>query len=265
MSILGKIFDDKKFEVAQARQRYPIDQLEIQAYSTPLPLDFKQALTNPARTAPRLIAEVKHKSPSKGVLRDPFDPLELASTYQENGACAISVLTDQNYFGGSLQVLRDIHKCDLGLPLLRKDFIFDVYQLLEARAAGASAILLIAAMLKQDRLNDLMKKSIEMYLTPLVEIHDENELDQALSAGAKVIGINNRNLHDFSIDLRTSLQLAQSCPPEITLVSESGISSQDDILQLRQADFDAILVGEALVTAEDVAGQVRYFSQAGVR
>ena len=265
MSILQSIFDDKQLEVSRSRQRLSFCLLEKQALSTPLPLDFKQALTDPKKPAPRLIAEVKHKSPSKGVLRDPFDPLVLAKTYQQNGASALSVLTDQKYFGGSLQVLKDIHHLNLGLPLLRKDFIFDVYQLLEARVAGASAILLIAAMLGNNELGHLINHCIDLGLSPLVEVHNERELDQALKSGAEVIGINNRNLHDFSVGLNISLQLAQLCPPEITLVSESGIFIQEDIQQLREVNIDAILVGEALVTADDVARQVRSFTEAGVR
>lgn len=264
MSILQQIFEDKRLEVASALKQRPYSFLEEQVSHTPPPPDFAQALTDPAKTAPRLIAEVKHKSPSKGVLRTAFAPLELATAYQKNGAAAISVLTDEKYFGGSLQILRDIHALNLGLPLLRKDFIFDTYQLLEARLAGASAILLIVAMLDQENLAALVNQCAELGLTPLVEVHDENELERAVAAEAKVIGINNRNLHDFSVTIETSLHLAQLCPPEITIVSESGIKSQEDIERLRQVDVDAILVGEALVTAQDVAKQVRYFTQAQV-
>lgn len=261
MSILEQIFKDKRIEVAQALQQRPFDLLEQKAYHTPLPLDFVQALTDSTKASPRLIAEIKHKSPSKGVLHEPFAPLELAKAYQKNGAAAISVLTDEKYFGGSLQILQDIHTLDLGLPLLRKDFIFDAYQLLEARLAGASAVLLIVAMLEQEILAALIKQSKDLGLTPLVEIHDRIELQRALSAEAEVIGINNRNLHDFSVNLETSLKLAQLCPSEITLISESGIKSQKHIQLLKEANVDAILVGESLVTAQDVARQVRYFTQ----
>ena len=263
MSILQQIFEHKRLEVAEAVQQRPFGLLKEQAEQTAPPPDFVQALTDPTKAAPRLIAEVKHKSPSKGILSKPFAPLELASIYQQNGAAAISVLTDEKYFGGSLQILQDISALNLGLPLLRKDFIFDAYQLLEARLAGASAALLIVAMLVQEDLVALIEKSAEFGLTPLVEVHDQSELERALSAGAKVVGINNRNLHDFSVSLETSLQLAQLCPPEITVVSESGIKSQADIQRL--GAVDAMLVGEALVTAQDVAAQVRHFTQAGVR
>jgi indole-3-glycerol phosphate synthase len=264
MSILQQIFEDKRLEVASAIKQRPYALLEEQVSHTPPPPDFVQALTDSTKTAPRLIAEVKHKSPSKGVLRKTFDPLELANAYQKNGAAAISVLTDAKYFGGSLQILGDIRALNLGLPLLRKDFIFDTYQLLEARLAGASAILLIVAMLDQENLAALVNKCFKLGLTPLVEVHDQSELERALTAEAKVIGINNRNLHDFSVTIETSLHLAQLCPPEITLVSESGIKSQEDMERLRQVDVDAILVGEALVTAQDVAKQVRHFTQAEV-
>jgi indole-3-glycerol phosphate synthase len=209
-----------------------------------------------------LIAEIKHKSPSRGVLKKDFKPLTLAETYAENGAAAISVLTDEIYFGGSLEILKTIHAKALGLPLLRKDFIFERYQLLEARAAGASAVLLIAAMLEDRQLVDLIAESRALSLTPFVEVHNESELERALNADALVIGINNRDLHDFSVNLETSLKLARLCPPEIVIVAESGINSTEDIQRLSEANVDAVLVGEALVTAADIASKVRSLSGA---
>lgn len=264
MSILEQIFNDKRLEVAKARERLSLKQLESLVENISPPPDFVQALIDSSRPTPRLIAEVKHKSPSKGVFLKEFAPLSLAKIYQENGASAISVLTDEKYFGGSLRVLQDIHDLDLGLPLLRKDFIFDEYQLFEACLAGASAVLLIVAMLDQKTLTGLIKKAETLGLTPLVEIHNQNELDQAIAVGAKVIGINNRNLHDFSVSLNTSLKLAQQCPPEITLVSESGIKDQEDIQLLSKGNIDAILVGEALVTANEIALQTQQFSNGGL-
>ncbi|MBN2503695.1 MAG: indole-3-glycerol phosphate synthase TrpC, partial [Anaerolineales bacterium] len=243
----------------------PIEQLEERAQNTHFPPDFAAALTNPGKPTPRLIAEIKQRSPSKGMLREPFDALPLAETYAHNGAAAISVLTDEKYFGGCLGRLRMIHALGLGLPLLRKDFIFDRYQLLEARAAGASAALLIVAMLKQAELAQLIAECNDLGLTPLVEVHDEAEFKRALDAGACVIGINNRNLHDFSVSLETSLRLVAQCPEGILLVSESGIKSQADIECLGAAGVDAILVGESLVTAEDVAEKVRSFTRVAVR
>jgi indole-3-glycerol phosphate synthase len=156
-----------------------------------------------------------------------------------------------------LEILNTLHAQALGVPLLRKDFIFDQYQLLEARAAGASAVLLIVAMLEGSQLAALISESQKLGLTPLVEVHDETELERALAAGAEVIGINNRNLHDFSISLETSLRLAKLCPPEIVLVAESGIRTIEDVQRLAAAKIDAILVGEALVIAPDIGAKVR--------
>ena len=257
MSILEEIFTHKKLEVATARQQLLPEQLAAQASQMPAPVDFKAALQDATRPAPRLIAEIKYKSPSKGVLNKDFDPHVLANCYAKNGAAAISVLTDERYFGGSLEILRSVHTQALGVPLLRKDFIFDHYQLLEAREAGASAVLLIAAILKDIQLAELISESQKLSLTPLVEVHDEAELERALIANAEVIGINNRNLHDFSVNLETSLRLAKKCPSEIVLVAESGIHTVEDIEKLTKANIDAILVGEAIVTAPDVGAKVR--------
>jgi len=263
MSILEEIFAHKKLEVATARQQISPAQLEFQAIQMTAQVDFKAALQDTTRPAPRLIAEIKFKSPSKGVLNRAINPQTLAGSYAVNGAAAISVLTDEKYFGGSLEILKTVHAQALGLPLLRKDFIFDQYQLLEARVAGASAVLLIAAMLEDLQLAELISESQTLYLTPLVEVHNETELTRALAAKAQVIGINNRNLHDFSVNLETSLRLAKLCPKEIVIVAESGINTSDDIRRLADARIDAILVGEALVTALDVAAKVRHL--AGVR
>lgn len=263
MSILEEIFAHKQQVVATARQQLSLEHLAVQVSQLAAQVDFKSALQEPAHPAPRLIAEIKYKSPSKGVLNKDFNPQALAASYAENGAAAISVLTDEKYFGGSLEILKTVHTQGLGLPLLRKDFIFDRYQLLEARVVGASAVLLIVAMLEDLQLAELISESQKLSLTPLVEVHDETELARALAANAEVIGINNRNLHDFSINLETSLRLAKLCPPEIVLVSESGIHTIEDIQRLAEAKIDAILVGEALVTAPDVAAKVR--SLAGVR
>lgn len=257
MSILEEIFAHKKVEVKHARGRFPTAEMEVQASQARLPLDFATALTNNELPAPRLIAEVKHKSPSKGVFRRDFDPISLASSYAQNGAAAISVLTDESYFGGHLETLSQIDALDLDLPLLRKDFIFDPYQVLEARAYGASAVLLIVAMLAQPALEVLIEKTYTNHLTPLVEVHSEDELSRAIDAGAKVIGINNRDLHDFRVDLDVSVRLASKCPADIVLVSESGIKTQSDVKRLADVGIDAILVGESLVSAQDTGRKVR--------
>ena len=263
MSILEEIFTHKQQEVAISRQRLPIEQLTSQASQITGQVEFKAAIQRTGNQTPRLIAEIKFKSPSKGVLNENLDPIGIAKIYAENGAAAISVLTDKKYFGGSLEILKNVHAQGFGLPLLRKDFIFDRYQLLEARVAGASAVLLIAAMLDTRQLADLVSECQNLSLTPLVEVHDEIELANALEANAQVIGINNRNLHDFSVDLETSFRLANLCPPEVVIVAESGINSIDDIQSLEEARIDAVLVGEALVAAPDIASKVR--SLAGVK
>jgi indole-3-glycerol phosphate synthase len=260
MSILEEIFAHKQHEVVIARQRVSAEQLAVQASQIIGQIDFKAALKNTSSRTPRLIAEIKFKSPSKGILSNNFNPQFLAETYTENGAAAISVLTDKKYFDGSLEILKNVYAQELGVPLLRKDFIFDRYQLLEARVAGASAVLLIAAMLEDRQLAELVSESQNLSLTPLVEVHNESELARALAANAEVIGINNRNLHDFSVDLETSFRLAKLCPPEIVIVAESGINSIHDIRRLAETRIDAVLVGEALVTATDIAAKVRSFA-----
>jgi indole-3-glycerol phosphate synthase len=257
MSILEKIFAHKKQEVAAARQQLSEEQLAVQVNQMAAQVDFKASLQDTSKPAPHLIAEIKYKSPSKGILNQDFDPESLAEIYAENGAAAISVLTDEKYFGGSLNILHTIHGQALGLPLLRKDFIFDRYQLLEARIAGASAVLLIVAMLDDHKLAELIAECQKLSLTALVEVHNKSVLGRALSAGANVIGINNRDLNDFSVNLETSLRLAKLCPADIVLVAESGINSIEDIQRLAEVKIDAILVGEALMTAPDVAAKVR--------
>jgi len=270
MSILEEIFAHKRTEVEAAKRKVSEEALYQQAQEMTAPIDFLAVLQGVRysrevderkRCTPRLIAEVKHRSPSKGVLRQPFDPLQFAQTYAAHGASAISVLTDETYFGGSLGILQQIANLDLGLPLLRKDFVFDRYQLLEARAFGASAVLLIVAMLKQEQLNDLINAAADLELTALVEVHSREELLQALETKARLIGINNRDLHTFQVNLETTLQLIPLLPPDICLVSESGIYTREDVKLLAEVGVDAILVGESLVRAENVAAQVKELTQ----
>ncbi len=262
MSILNEIFTHKRVELAAAKDARPEVDVERQAMATPIPPDFVSALQDQAKPAPRLIAEVKHRSPSKSFLRSNFDPLSLAQTYARNGAAAISVLTDEKYFGGSLDHLSQISAFEFGLPLLRKDFIFDRYQVWEARAAGASAVLLIVAMLDQSKLETLIATATDLHLTPFIEVHSQSELDRALSAGAPVIGINNRDLNTFTVSLKTTLTLRSYVPKDVPLVSESGIHTPEDVARLAVAGVDAMLVGESLVTAEDVGAQVRKLTNA---
>ncbi len=262
MNILEKIFAHKREEVAAAKETRPLKDVEREALNAPIPPDFIAALRNPAKPTPRLIAEVKHRSPSKGLLRPNFDPRDLARTYAENGAAAISVLTDEHFFGGSLDYLRQIADLNLSTPLLRKDFIFDEYQLLEARAAGASAALLIVAMLDDSALKDLLRFAHDLGLAPLVEVHSRPELDRAVAADATLIGVNNRDLKTFNVSLETTLELRQYVPDDVTLVAESGIHTQDDVTRLADAGIHAMLVGESIVVAEDVGAKVRALARA---
>ena len=263
MSILDEIFVHKRSEVENRRLKFPIDEIKEQALQTIPAVDFCAALrrTGDDENFPALIAEVKHRSPSRGILAPDFDPVGLARIYAENGAAAISVLTDKYYFGGHLDYLKMISEESLGVPLLRKDFIFDPYQVYEARMAGADAILLIAAALGAEQLCSLNRLAIELGMTALIEVHDQEELQLALTCEPSLIGINNRNLHDFSVNLDVTLRLRSYIPQDVMLVSESGIRSQNDLERLVAAGINAVLIGEALVTSQNIAASVRGYSR----
>ena len=255
LSILGDIFAHKRQEVAQRQQAQSLVKLQAAAESAAPAMDLCAALRQ-SRARPALITEVKKASPSRGLLAADFDPLRLARLYQQNGAAAISVLTDERFFQGSLEHLSQIAALSPRLPLLRKDFIFDEYQVHEARLAGADAILLIAAMLEPEQLRRLHRLAQQLQMTPLVEVHTLPELAAALHCEPLLVGINNRNLHDFSVSLETTLALKPHIPAGILVVAESGIHTPQDVERLAQAGVDAILVGEALVTAPDVGAAV---------
>lgn len=261
-TILGRILAHKRTEVERQRAKVGLQRLEERAARAPAACSFAEALRAGANVA--LIAEVKKASPSKGVLVEHFDPLALAATYAAAGAAAISVLTDVRFFQGSLKYLEGIRerfaaRDSNGLPLLRKDFIVDPYQVYEARAYGADALLLIVAALDDPALRSLLALTHELGLQALVEVHDERELDRALAAGATIVGVNNRDLHSFVTTLETTERLAALLPSEgrPALVSESGIVSAADVARLRDCGADAVLVGEALVTARDTGERVR--------
>jgi indole-3-glycerol phosphate synthase len=222
---------------------------------------FRSALR--ADRAVALIAEVKKASPSAGVIRPDFDPVEISRTYQAAGARAISVLTDREFFQGSPQFLCDV-RAAVDLPLLRKDFILDEAQVLQARALGADAYLLIVACLPPPRLKALMAYGRDLGMDPLVEVHNERELRTALDAGADLLGINNRDLRTFHVDLAATDRLAPLVPDGVTLVGESGIKTPDDIRRLGSAGADAVLIGETLMRAGDLEGQVRRFADVTV-
>ena len=261
MTILTDILARKQEEVKQQSKSTPLQELEqLAANMSPAP-DFLAATTSKSKRVPRLIAEVKQRSPSKGVLCEDFDPVALAKTYASNGASAISILTDEYFFGGSLNHLQSISALGTGLPLLRKDFIFDRYQLLQARTAGASAALLIVAMLETTALSELISAAAELGLTVLVEVHNLTELETALSTGTQIIGINNRNLHTFETSLDVTTELRPHIPPETCIIAESGIHTCADVRRLTELGIDAMLIGEALVTAPDVGSKVRELTQ----
>jgi indole-3-glycerol phosphate synthase len=249
--MLNKIIAQKKEEVEQQKKVLPLTRLEERiARQKPL-LDFALALRGEGM---QLIAEVKQASPSRGVLRSNFNPVELARTYVQGDAAAISVLTEVNYFRGSVDHLAAIREV-IELPLLRKDFIFDPYQVYESRAYGADALLLIVAILSQERLEELLSLSHTLGLRCLVEVHDEDDVERALLGGAEVIGINNRDLDTFTVDINTTCRLRPLIPRGKIVVSESGIKSRNEIEKLNAWGVNAILVGEALVTAGDVRGK----------
>ncbi|HVP04233.1 MAG TPA: indole-3-glycerol phosphate synthase TrpC [Dehalococcoidia bacterium] len=254
-TILDRIVADKRDELSAARVRAQLRDVRRQAERSPEPRGFEAALRGPAIA---LIAEVKKASPSRGVLRPDFDPVWIAGRYAAGGAAAISVLTDAPHFQGSLAHLTAVREAlPDGPPLLRKDFLFDEYQLYEARAAGADAVLLIVAILEQPLLEDLLDLARDLRLDTLVEVHDETEMLRAVAAEAPLIGINNRDLRTFDLDLATTERLRPLAPPETTVVAESGIFTRDDMLRLERARVNAVLIGEGVVTAPDPAEKVR--------
>jgi len=251
--MLDKIVARKREEVKQRKKSLPLSRLKELIARRETPLDLALALED---THTRLIAEVKRASPSRGVLRPDFNPVELARKYAQGGAAAISVLTETNYFDGSLDHLAAIRE-EIRLPLLRKDFIFDPYQVYESRAYGADALLLIVAILSRGQLEELLSLSHDLGLSCLVEVHNEDEVERALGSQAQIIGINNRDLTTFNIDINTTHRLLPLIPPGKIVVSESGIRSRSDVAKLKRWGVNAVLVGEALVTAGDVVTKVR--------
>ena len=203
----------------------------------------------------KLIAEVKRASPSAGVIRSDFDPVAIARIYEAHGAACVSVLTDEPYFQGRLEYLTAI-RAAVGLPVLRKDFILDTYQLVEARLAGADAVLLIAECLDDCNLRELFNEACELGMTPLVELYDPANLPRVLEAGATLIGVNNRNLHTFEVDLEHTIRMCERIPDHCVLVGESGIKTHADVKRLEAAGVDAILVGESLTREPDIGAAV---------
>jgi indole-3-glycerol phosphate synthase len=264
-TFLERIVAHKRDEVAARRASRPFAAVEADARAQAPALDFTGALAAPGM---RLIAEVKGASPSKGVLIEPFEPASIAADYLAAGADCLSVLTDERFFRGSLDHLRAVKELSVASerprPVLRKDFVLDVYQVAEARAAGADAVLLIVAMLDDAALRDLHAAVRGWGMAALVEVHNAPEAERAVAAGATLIGINNRDLHTFTVDLATTERLAAQLPAGTTVVGESGIATAADVARLEAAGVDAILVGESRVKAPDRRAAIRaLFAPAG--
>jgi indole-3-glycerol phosphate synthase len=253
-TILDEIVSSKRTEIVRAKQTTPVSELQSAIRDAPPVRDFFAPLA--ARGSIKLIAEVKKASPSKGVIRKDFDPVRIALTYEAAGASCLSVLTDEPYFQGSLDYLRRI-RAAVQLPLLRKDFILDSYQLLEARAAGADAVLLIAECLDDCNLRKLYNETLELGMTPLVEFYDPENLPRVIAAGAQLIGVNNRDLRTFVTDLGHTVRLREQVPLDAVLVGESGIHTRADVLRLQNAGVDAMLVGESLMAQDNIEAAVR--------
>jgi indole-3-glycerol phosphate synthase len=254
--ILDEIVENKWLEVEAGKRRVPLSELKRRAGARAPARDFAGALTGGGL---KLIAEVKKASPSRGIIREDFDPVHIAQIYAQNGAAALSVLTDEKYFGGKQGYLVEIRRW-LGQttpPLLRKDFIIDPYQAYESRAYGADAILLIAAILAPGMLGELLQLSQSLGMACLVEVHNEAELRVALQSEARIIGINNRDLTTMKTDLSTAERLRPLIPPGRIVVSESGIHTRADMMMMERLGVNAVLIGEALIAAPDIAGKIR--------
>lgn len=252
MTILDEILAHKQGEVAEARRRIAPAEMRRRAEAAPPPRGFRRQLA--AAPPPAVIAEIKRRSPSKGLIRADFDPVELALAYVAGGAAALSVLTDEHFFGGHLDFLCRV-RAAVDLPLLRKDFVLDAYQIDEARAAGADAVLLIVSALDPGQLREFHVHAHGLGLDALVEVHDEAELDVALGVGATLVGVNNRDLRTFEVDLGVTERLARCVPAgdAVLLVAESGILGPEDVARLERAGARAHLVGESLMRRPDVA------------
>ncbi len=251
--ILDDIVKAKRWELDDLKRMRPVGKLTEQIRDLPPCRDFAGAIGGPGRA---VIAEIKRRSPSRGLLVQDFDPAAIAARYEEHGAAAISVLTEREFFGGGPGHLAEVRNT-VDLPILRKDFIIDAYQITEARAIGADAVLLIAAVLAEHQLAEYIAAAAALGLAALVEVHTAEELDRAVAAGAQLIGINNRNLKTFVTDLRVCLDLAPRVPAGRTVVGESGIATAEDVAVLARAGIRAYLVGEVLMRADDVGAKLR--------
>jgi indole-3-glycerol phosphate synthase len=251
---LDKIIAEKLKEVEWRQRAFPLPKLRAAIMERPAPLDLAAAISGENL---RLIAEVKRASPSRGAIRADLDPVKLASSYVKGGAAAISVLTESRYFGGSREDLESIKRALPYIPILRKDFILKPYQVFESCAWGADAILLIVAILDDNELEELLSLSHALGMQCLVEVHNRDELERALACNARIIGINNRNLDTMTVDINVTGQLRPPIPRGRIVVSESGIRGRDEVQKLKEWKVNAMLVGETLVTADDVVAKIK--------
>ncbi len=256
--ILDEIVKHKKIEVERTKSLVSESDIRHLAQDSQPPRGFLKYLK--ASPSIAIIAEIKKGSPSKGIIRSIFNPEEIARIYAENGASALSVLTDRRFFYGCLRDLQKARRA-CSLPVLRKDFILDEYQVFESRAAGADAILLIAAVLDSSLLRDLYEKAISLGMDVLVETRSIEELESAVSIGAKLIGVNNRDLRSFAVNMETTFKVAKAAPPDVILVAESGIKTRDELIALHRSGIDAALIGETLMSASDPGAKLRELLQ----
>jgi indole-3-glycerol phosphate synthase len=248
-NILQTIVEARRKSIEHRQGALPQTALKIAVETkAPKPRGFAAAISHPDRL--NVIAELKRASPSLGVIRENYDPISLAGQLERAGAAAISVLTEEDFFKGSLSDLKSASRAT-NIPILRKDFVIDPWQVWETRAAGADAFLLIAAVLHDETLRDLIELGRKLDIEPIVEVHSCGELDRAIACGARIIGVNNRDLRDFSVHLETSLELVKAIPDDCIAVSESGLRTHDDLVRLRDAGFDAFLIGEQLMKSPE--------------
>jgi len=254
MNILDKIIDNKRLEVERKKKVLPLETIENARFSETR--NFKASIE---KREISIIAEIKRISPSSGIIRKDFDLIKIAKEYESNGASAISVLTDGKFFGGSNKHI-ELIKNEVNLPILRKDFIIDEYQIYESRCIGADAVLLIAKILSVREMERFISIAKKLGLACLVEVHTEDELERVFSTNSDIIGINNRNLESLRVEIETSLSLKRIIPEEYITVSESGIKRREDVVKLEDAGFDAVLVGEALMKAKNPSDKLRELS-----
>jgi indole-3-glycerol phosphate synthase len=252
--ILSRIIEEKRREIDEAKRCKPIDELIKEASAICVKSSFKKNISRPHHI--NLIAEIKKASPSKGILRGDFNPIKIGVTYQANGASAISILTDERFFEGRLEYIKKV-KENVSLPILRKDFIMDEYQVYESVVAGADAILLIAELLSSNELTGLYNLATSLGLDVLIETRTEEDIEKALATGGSIIGINNRDLHNFKVDIAVTQKLIRLIPPNKIKVSESGIRTYEDVMFLKSLGVNAVLIGEAFMEAGDIAAKMR--------